>query len=50
MNREKLLKCDPGIVEIVQFGPSVYAPDLSRDVDLLVIPRTMTFTWILWMR
>ena len=47
MNREKLLKnvcvellkCDPGIVEIVQFGSSVYAPDLSRDVDLLVISR-----------
>ena len=47
MNREKLLKnvcvellkCDPGIVEIVQFGSSVYAPDISRDVDLLVISR-----------
>jgi len=47
VNREKLLKnvcvellkCDPGIVEIVQFGSSVYAPDLSRDVDLLVISR-----------
>ena len=34
---EKLLKCDPDIVEIIQFGSSVYAPDLSRDVDLLVI-------------
>ena len=47
MNREKLLKnvCvkllkrDPGIVEIIQFGSSVYAPGLSRDVDLLVISR-----------
>ena len=36
---EKLLKRDPSIVEIVQFGSSVYAPDLSRDVDLLVISR-----------
>jgi len=34
---EKLLRYDPGIVEIIQFGSSVYAPDLSRDVDLLVI-------------
>ena len=36
---ERLLERDPGIVEIVQFGSSVYAPDLSRDVDLLVISR-----------
>jgi len=35
----KLLERDPGIVEIVQFGSSVYAPELSRDVDLLVISR-----------
>ena len=37
----KLLKRDPGIVEIIQFGSSVYASDLSRDVDLLVISRFM---------
>ena len=36
---EKLLKHDPEVVEVVQFGSSVYAPDLSRDVDLLVISR-----------
>ena len=34
---EKLLEHDPDIVEVVQFGSSVYAPELSRDVDLLVI-------------
>jgi len=33
----KLLERDPDIVEIVRFGSSVYAPDLSRDVDLLVV-------------
>jgi len=33
----KLLERDPGIVEIVRFGSSVYVPDLSRDVDLLVV-------------
>ena len=36
---ERLLKHDPDIVEIVQFGSSVYAPKLSRDVDLLVISK-----------
>jgi len=36
---EKLLKHDQDIVEVVQFGSSVYAPDLSRDVDLLVISK-----------
>jgi len=36
---EKLLKRDPDIVEIIQFGSSIYAPDLARDVDLLVISR-----------
>ena len=36
--RELLKRC-PDIVEIVQFGSSVYAPDLARDVDLLVISR-----------
>ena len=35
----KLLEYDPDIVEIVQFGSSVYAPELSRDVDLLVVTK-----------
>ena len=34
-----LLKRDPDIVEIIQFGSSVYAPEFSRDIDLLVISR-----------
>ncbi len=34
----RLLKeYDPDIVEIVQFGSSVYAPEYAKDVDLLVI-------------
>lgn len=41
--KEKICKClidyDPGIVEIVQFGSSVYAPQYARDLDLLVITR-----------
>jgi len=35
----KLLEYDPDMVEIVQFGSSVYAPELSRDVDLLVVTK-----------
>jgi predicted nucleotidyltransferase len=36
---QRLLNYDPGIVEIVQFGSSVYAPQYARDLDLLVITR-----------
>ena len=35
----RLLEYDPDIVEIVQFGSSIYAPELARDVDLLVVTR-----------
>jgi len=35
-----LIEYDPGIVEIVQFGSSVYAPKYGRDLDLLVITRS----------
>ncbi len=37
----RLLEYDPDIVEIIQFGSSVYAPRYSRDVDLLVITRRL---------
>jgi hypothetical protein len=37
----RLLEYDRDIVEIVQFGSSVYAPELSRDVDLLVVTRSV---------
>ncbi|MCS6859765.1 MAG: hypothetical protein NZT92_05545 [Abditibacteriales bacterium] len=36
---ERLRASDPDIVAIVQFGSSVYAPDLACDVDLLVITQ-----------
>lgn len=36
---EKLLGFDPDIVEIIQFGSSIYAPEYARDIDLLVISR-----------
>jgi hypothetical protein len=38
---KKLLEYDPNIVEIVQFGSSVYAPEHARDLDLLVITEKM---------
>ena len=34
-----LKRADPDIVDIIQFGSSVYAPDLARDVDLLITTR-----------
>jgi len=36
---ERLLEYDPNVVEIVQFGSSVYAPEYARDVDILVLTR-----------
>jgi len=36
---KKLRATDPDIVEILQFGSSVYAPRLARDVDLLITTR-----------
>ncbi|MHC1610411.1 MAG: hypothetical protein ACXQTW_02230, partial [Candidatus Methanospirareceae archaeon] len=36
---KRLLGYDKDIVEIVQFGSSVYAPEHARDVDLLVITK-----------
>jgi hypothetical protein len=35
----RLVKCDEDIVEIIQFGSSVYGPEYSRDIDLLVITK-----------
>ena len=32
---------DPDIVEVAQFGSSVYAPEHAKDVDLLVITKDM---------
>jgi len=36
---ESLKKTDADLVDVIQFGSSVYAPDLARDVDLLVTTR-----------
>jgi hypothetical protein len=36
---EALLRADPDILAVVQFGSSVYAPELALDLDLLVITK-----------
>ena len=36
---KRLLVYDKDIVEVIQFGSSVYAPEYARDVDLLVITK-----------
>ncbi|MDW8026958.1 MAG: hypothetical protein RMK94_01040 [Armatimonadota bacterium] len=36
---EALLKADPEIVAIVQFGSSVYAPEVANDIDLFVVTK-----------
>ncbi len=43
-----LRACDPGIIEIVQFGSSVYAPRLARDVDLMVTTRDKKDEALYW--
>ena len=35
----RLVGYDKDIVEIIQFGSSVYAPEHARDLDLLVITK-----------
>jgi len=37
---ESLKKADADLIDIIQFGSSVYAPDLARDIDLLVTTRS----------
>ena len=36
---ESLKKTDADLIDIIQFGSSIYAPDLARDIDLLVTTR-----------
>ncbi|MCS7187175.1 MAG: hypothetical protein N3B10_09995 [Armatimonadetes bacterium] len=36
---EALLSADPDIVAIVQFGSSVYAPEVANDIDLFVVTK-----------
>ena len=43
-----LRACDPDIIEIVQFGSSVYAPRLARDVDLMITTRAKKNEDLYW--
>jgi hypothetical protein len=43
-----LLRADPEIQEIIQFGSSVYAPDLALDIDLLVTTAAKKEVDVYW--
>ena len=45
---QKLKEADPDIIDIIQFGSSVYAPDLARDVDLLITTRSKKEEELYW--
>jgi len=45
---ESLRKIDADLIDIIQFGSSVYAPDLARDIDLLVTTRTKENEELYW--
>ena len=45
---QALLQADPDIAEIIQFGSSVYAPDLARDVDLVVTTYARKDSAVYW--
>ena len=36
---DRLIEYDPEIVEIIQFGSSVYAPEMAKDLDILAFTR-----------
>ncbi len=45
---ETLKENDADLVDIIQFGSSVYAPDLARDIDLLVTTRSKENEDLYW--
>jgi hypothetical protein len=45
---ETLKENDADLIDIIQFGSSVYAPDLARDIDLLVTTRSKENEDLYW--
>ncbi|MDZ7290517.1 MAG: hypothetical protein ONB44_02970 [candidate division KSB1 bacterium] len=45
---EALKESDADLIDVIQFGSSVYAPDLARDVDLLVTTRSQKDENLYW--
>lgn len=45
---ETLKENDADLVDIIQFGSSVYAPELARDIDLLVTTRSKENEDLYW--
>lgn len=45
---QALRDADPDIIDIIQFGSSIYAPDLAQDIDLLVTTRSKKNEDLYW--
>ncbi len=45
---QKLKEADQDLVDVIQFGSSVYAPDLARDIDLLVTTHAKKDEEVYW--
>lgn len=43
-----LKEADQDLVDVIQFGSSIYAPDLARDIDLLVTTRAKKDEDLYW--
>ncbi len=45
---QRLKEADQDLIDVIQFGSSVYAPDLARDIDLLVTTHSKKDEEIYW--
>jgi hypothetical protein len=45
---QALKEADSDLIDVIQFGSSVYAPDLARDIDLLVTTRSKKDEDLYW--
>jgi hypothetical protein len=45
---ESLKEADADLIDVIQFGSSVYAPELARDIDLLVTTRSKEKEELYW--
>jgi hypothetical protein len=45
---QALKEADADLIDVIQFGSSIYAPDLARDIDLLVTTRSKKDEDLYW--
>ncbi len=45
---QMLKEADQNLIDVIQFGSSVYAPDLARDIDLLVTTHAKKDEEVYW--